>query len=90
MVCTEVGMKNEEELVSIVLADLGAEIDAEVMASFYRDAGWTEVRIPRPTRQPKSDVDDWCKSLNMVYHSSGPLWLFENEKDAVLFILRWL
>lgn len=84
-------MKEEElkELASMVIKKIGAEIDAEVMTSFYQDSGWTEVRIPRPTRQPKSDVDDWCKSLNMVYHSSGPLWLFEDEKDAVLFILRW-
>lgn len=53
------------------------------------NAKWTKVRIPRPTRQHKTEVEDWCKSLNMVYHSSGPFWFFEDEKDATMFILRW-
>ena len=79
----------EEELVSIVSNKISAEIDAEVMTSFYRAAGWTEVSIPWPTRQQKAEVDDWCKSLNMVFYSFGPFWLFKDAKDATMFILKW-
>lgn len=79
----------EEEIATVISYKISEEIDAAFMADIYRDAGWTEVRIPRPTRQARTDVIDWCKSLDMVYHSSGPIWLFKDAKDATLFILRW-
>jgi hypothetical protein len=68
---------------------LQEEIDAEIMFDLLKQKGWHHVELDTP-------VDDqvatrWLsKNASGKHHGRWQNWLFENEKDAVMFSLRWL
>jgi len=73
---------------------LKEEIDWTVMNDMLKEVGWIEVTIGAPwsdmTNKFISEIRNWC-NLNISGHhrARGRTWLFENEKDAIMFSLRW-
>lgn len=77
-----------EEAVKI----LQEEIDWEVLCSFLKEVGWSEVKLewPRMTESLAHEIKEWSKAnLKGHYKGRGRTWIFEKEKDASMFILRW-
>lgn len=78
----------------VAKTEMLAEIDWNVVAQNLINEGWTKVVLNSliPTLGMKHSVDVllWADE-NCVDHfvHNGRIWLFENEKDATMFILRW-
>ena len=72
---------------------LQEEIDWEVMIDIMTEMGWTKIEMDWPVRTSETtlhEVKEWCRSnLQGNYNGRGGIWLFELEKDASMFVLRW-
>lgn len=68
--------------------ELANEIDREVLWSMLENLGWVRVMIKQR--------DDWAISVWLEEHCKGAYehhrtdFIFENEKDANWFKIRWL
>ena len=88
-------MKLNEDLLATTLAkEIQEEIDWEVMCELMTEIGWHKIQMPvswsSMTSEFQYEVKHWT-SNNMKgnYKARGRTWLFEKEKDAILFSLRW-
>ena len=79
----------EEEMAKI----LQEEIDWEVMIDIMTEMGWTKIEMTWPhqmSAQDAHEVKEWCRAnLKGNYNGRQRIWLFELEKDASMFVLRW-
>lgn len=70
------------------------EIQWNVIAQQLDNEGWTKVVLKSltPTLGMKHSVDVvmWADEncVDLFIHN-GRTWLFENERDATMFLLRW-
>ena len=75
-------------------AEMVKEIQWNVIAQQLDNEGWTKVVLNslKPTLGMKHSVDVvmWADEncVDLFIHN-GRTWLFENEKDATMFLLRW-
>ena len=72
---------------------LQEEIDWEVMIDIMTEIGWTKIEMKWPHQMSARDaheVKEWCRAnLKGNYQGRQRIWLFEKEKDASMFALRW-
>ena len=85
------GMTLEEELLDKAGKDMAREIDREVLWGLFEGVGWTRFKITRLTDNNHAvDITNWlsdnCKGQ---FERDGAEFIFEDSKDAVLFMLRW-
>ena len=82
-----------EELEAELAKTLQEEIDWEILSDMLKVSGWTGIEVRWPSRMSESDaheIKEWCKAnLTGNYKGRGSSWIFQHEKDAVLFSLRW-
>lgn len=80
-----------EEYSKELAKQIQEEIDFQIIGDMLVTMGWTRLNFnPHQDEKISADIKFWldhhcqgnCKSLNDV-------WLFENEKDAMWFTLRW-
>jgi hypothetical protein len=71
---------------------LQEEIDWEVAMDILKEAGYIHITMPWPVRMDEAqDIRAWCgDNLTEHYHGRGPDWLFKSEKDATMFVLKWV
>ena len=83
----------EDALLDEMAHQIQEEIDWEVMCELMQISGWTQITVNWPIRMSESDaheIKEWCRdNLKGLYKGRGKDWLFMEEKDAVLFSLRW-
>ena len=84
-------MNLEEELLNKAGNDMAREIDREVLWGLFEGIGWTRFKISRLTDNNHAvDMSYWldekCKGK---FERNGSEFLFEDSKDAVLFMMRW-
>lgn len=81
-------MNLEQKYLDKAVQDLANDIDFDVMADLL---GWTRVTLDRFILRFQSlDMDIWIKQHCSGQHKSfGNKFIFENPKDATMFILRW-
>lgn len=79
----------EEEVAKI----LQEEIDWVVMIDIMTELGWTKIEMDWSSRIPDTtahEVKEWCRTnLEGNYQGRAKIWLFERERDATMFVLRW-
>ena len=81
----------EEEIASAMSQAIREEIDFTIIADILIDNGWTKVVLNPMTGETSQEIDQWvaehktgnCQTLGLV-------WLFENQRDANWFKLRWM
>lgn len=80
------------EITDELSRELANEIDREILWGFLEADGWTKVTISRFTDNYHAvDIRYWIEEYTKGRHlSSGVKFLFEDEKDATMFILRWV
>jgi hypothetical protein len=49
--------------------------------------GWTEIKFTPSGRY--FEIDAWCEENTAGVQGYGSRWLFKDEKDITMFILRW-
>lgn len=81
----------EEDLAQKISKELAQEIDNELLADIYVAYGWTKVENQFYYNAKHAvDISYWIAN-----HCQGKAtrigrhWLFELEKDATMYILRW-
>jgi hypothetical protein len=82
----------EQEIADKMGNDMAREIDREVLWGMLKGIGWTRVMLDRfQDNNHAVDITHWL-ALNCKYsfERNGRDFIFEDSKDATLFILRWI
>ena len=84
-------MTLEEEMINRVGAQMAQDIDREILWGMLQGIGWIRVMIPRLIDNNHAiDITHWLESnCKDAYERRGRDFIFESEKDANWFILRW-
>jgi hypothetical protein len=84
-------MNIEEEIIERAGKQMAQEIDREIMWGMLVDLGWTRVMLPTMGDAYMAvDIITWLEdNCKHAYERSGRDFVFENQKDANWFILRW-
>jgi len=84
-------MNLEEEILDELGKQMSESIDFEILAVMLCEKGWTRFEIPRFIDNHHAiDITYWLdKNCQGKYKRNGPVFLFEESKDAIMFILRW-
>jgi hypothetical protein len=80
----------EKHIINDLGKQLAHEMDQHVLIGFMLELGWHEV-IVDPWKNPwQSEIEDWVKQTVQGHTmNSGNRWVFEDEKDATMFALKW-
>lgn len=84
----EMGKDIEKELAKI----LQEEIDWEVTCNIMTQHGWTKITTSWDVKslEESYEIKSWCEAhLKGHRKARGKIWLFELEKDASMFAIRW-
>ena len=70
--------------------EMSASIDFDILCDTLVPFGWTVVEVEYGPDKKWIDVMAWFES-NCVgdYKEHNGKWLFKNEKDAIIFKLKW-
>jgi len=84
-------MTLEEEIINKAGNAMAREIDREVLWGMLQGIGWTRIMLPSLIDNNHAvDISHWlalnCKNS---YERNGRDFLFENDRDANWFVLRW-
>ena len=84
-------MTLEEELLNKAGKEMAREIDREVLWGLFEGIGWTRFKISRLTDNNHAiDITIWLEdNCKGKFERNGAEFLFEDSKDAVLFMMRW-
>ena len=67
-----------------------AEINFNTLTDELCRSGWTKVILTPMTTERSAEIDLWIDHKCIgEYKTMGLVWLFENEKDAIMFTLVW-
>lgn len=79
----------EDELAKILKEEIDWELLVDLMCT---TCGWTKVELKKDyTLIDLNEIDQWCKeTCTGSYKSRDRMFIFENNKDAEWFILRWM
>ena len=85
-------MTLEEEMMERASKELSREIDREVLWGMLKGIGWTRVMIDRlQDNNHAVDITYWlAENCQGAFERNGRDFIFESDKDATMFILRWV
>ncbi len=72
---------------------LSDTIDSDIMNTLLVADGWIKITLDYyPSNEKEVDILHWARSSCKKggVRGSGKVWLFEHEKDAMMFALRWV
>jgi hypothetical protein len=81
----------EQEMIEAKAKEMQTEIDREIIWGLFEGMGWTRFKISRLTDNNHAvDISYWLdENCKGKFERNGSEFLFEDSKDAVLFMLRW-
>jgi len=82
----------QDQIIEQVGQEMAREIDREVLWSMLVGIGWTRVVVPAETAMVNAtQIKEWLE-INCAnpYEKHRSDFIFEDEKDATMFILKWL
>lgn len=82
----------EKEMIEHAAKKMQEEIDREVLWGMLTDLGWHRVMLDRLTDNNHAiDITIWLEeNIKNPYERRGRDFLFSAERDATMFILRWV
>jgi hypothetical protein len=85
-------MNIEEALSNKLAKEISDEIDREILWELLVGMGWHRVSISRQQDNNHAvDITMWLKeNVKNPYERNGRDFLFAAERDATVFILRWV
>ena len=85
-------MSIEEEILNKAGNEMAREIDREILWGMLQGIGWTRVMLNRlQDNNHAIDITYWLEeNIKNPFERNGRDFLFEDEKDATMFILRWI
>jgi len=84
-------MTLEEEIADRLGSKMAQEIDREILWGMLQGIGWTRVMLPRYIDNNHAiDITYWLEeTVKNPFERNGRDFIFESQKDANWFILRW-
>ena len=83
----------QDEIADEMAKEIQEEIDWEIMCDIMKQFGWTQIKISWPKNMSEAGahkIKEWCRhNLTGNYKGRGQTWIFENGKDASMFVLKW-
>jgi hypothetical protein len=71
--------------------DLANQIDADVFMMSLIESGWHQVVLYPMEMELSYEIDQWVESnIKGQMWNRGIVWVFENDRDAMWFKLKWL
>ena len=81
----------QEQILAEKAADLADEMDAQILRQMLIDLGWQQVVLSAMTGEESYAIDLWVEdNIKGRMWSRGLVWLFEDDRDAMWFKLKWL
>ena len=84
-------MNLEKEIMTELGEKMMSDIDKEILWGMLVKLGWTRVMLDRFTDNRHAvDITYWLeKNIKNPFERNGKDFIFENDRDAVNFILKW-
>ena len=81
----------QEQILAEKAKELADEMDAQVLRQMLIDLGWQQVALSAMTGEESYAIDLWVEdNIKGRMWSRGLVWLFEDDRDAMWFKLKWL
>lgn len=81
----------QEQILAEKAKELADEMDAEVLRSMLSEIGWHQVVLGVMDSEQSYQIDLWVEdNVKGRMWTRGLVWLFEDDRDAMWFKLRWL
>jgi len=89
-----VGMNStlQDEIMTGIAKRMSDDIDREVLWGMLKEIGWTRVLLDRlQDNKHAIDITIWLEeNIKNPFERNGRDFIFEDPKDASMFILRWV
>ena len=84
-------MSLQDQIVEELGTKMQSEMDREILWGMLKNLGWTRVTLDRFTDNNHAvDISYWlADNIKNPFERSGADFIFENDRDAMTFILRW-
>jgi hypothetical protein len=84
-------MNLEQEIIEELGTQMQSQVDKEILWGMLIGLGWTRVMLDRLTDNNHAiDITYWLEAnITNPFERNGSDFIFENNQDATLFILRW-
>ena len=84
-------MKLEEEIMEQTGQEMAREIDREILWGMLIGIGWTRVNLSSETAMTQATrILEWLtQNCQAPYEKHRSDFIFEDSRDATMFILRW-
>ena len=84
-------MNLENKILGVLAQEMSTSIDFAIIENILCENGWVRFEIPRFIDNHHAiDITYWLgENCQGEYKRNGRTFLFENSKDATMFILRW-
>ena len=81
----------EQDIINSQSKAMSDAIDFEILADMLAGCGWTKYQVSKHVDNHHAiDIREWVReNCQGETKSNGATWLFEDSKDATMFILRW-
>jgi hypothetical protein len=82
----------QDEIMTGIAKRMSDEIDREVLWGMLKGIGWTRVMLDRfQDNNHAVDITLWLEeNIKNPFERNGRDFIFEDSKDATMFILRWV
>lgn len=83
-------MNLQDEIVNHLGREMAQEMDQHIIAGLLIEEGWIEIVVDPWKHGSTSEIAQWVTdNIVGIYIKTGNRWVFEIEKDAIIFALRW-
>lgn len=81
----------EEEIAGELASKMQSEMDFHILSDMLVQLGWHKVHIPRYTDNHHAiDIRIWLEeNVKNPWESRGTSFVFQDQGDAVNFVLKW-
>lgn len=82
----------QEEILKSESRRISEEVDWKIICYTLTEVGWIKIKTSWSCLSVEDayNLKEWCAAnIKGHYKARGNTWLFEREKDATMFILRW-
>jgi hypothetical protein len=82
----------QDEIMTGIAKRMSDDIDREVLWGMLKEIGWTRVLLDRlQDNKHAIDITIWLEeNIKNPFERNGRDFIFEDPKDASMFILRWV
>jgi hypothetical protein len=81
----------EKEIMEAKAKEMSDDIDREILWGMLQGIGWTRVNLSSETAMTQATrISEWLiQNCQAPYEKHRSDFLFEDNRDATMFILKW-